>query len=149
MFVDLNPDTEKIIYSHFTCATGNLHLSLTNPSFSSACSTCRLWKHQIGLLRSQGYHHASRPGRVWDGLMWELVDGTIEVFCGSGISQMVVFELPCIQNKDIDTGYTFGQVVWLEKVKFLANGIRKINVWTPSTLCINLSWWARCVGPLP
>merc|ERR1712152_69567 len=32
MFVDLNPDTEKIIYSHFTCATGNLHLSLTNPS---------------------------------------------------------------------------------------------------------------------
>lgn len=21
MFVDLNPDTEKIIYSHFTCAT--------------------------------------------------------------------------------------------------------------------------------
>lgn len=23
MFVDLNPDSEKIIYSHFTCATGN------------------------------------------------------------------------------------------------------------------------------
>ena len=23
MFVDLNPDTEKIIYSHFTCATGS------------------------------------------------------------------------------------------------------------------------------
>ena len=23
MFVDLNPDTEKIIYSHFTCATGD------------------------------------------------------------------------------------------------------------------------------
>lgn len=22
MFVDLNPDSEKIIYSHFTCATG-------------------------------------------------------------------------------------------------------------------------------
>ena len=22
MFVDLNPDTDKIIYSHFTCATG-------------------------------------------------------------------------------------------------------------------------------
>ena len=22
MFVDLNPDPEKIIYSHFTCATG-------------------------------------------------------------------------------------------------------------------------------
>ena len=22
MFVDLNPDAEKIIYSHFTCATG-------------------------------------------------------------------------------------------------------------------------------
>jgi hypothetical protein len=25
MFVDLNPDTEKIIYSHFTCATGLLY----------------------------------------------------------------------------------------------------------------------------
>lgn len=24
MFVDLNPDNEKIIYSHFTCATGRL-----------------------------------------------------------------------------------------------------------------------------
>lgn len=24
MFVDLNPDSEKIIYSHFTCATGIL-----------------------------------------------------------------------------------------------------------------------------
>lgn len=24
MFVDLNPDSEKIIYSHFTCATGML-----------------------------------------------------------------------------------------------------------------------------
>ena len=47
--------------------------------------------------------------------MWELVDGTIEVFRGSGITQIVVFELPYIQNKDIDTGYTFGQVVWLEK----------------------------------
>jgi len=22
MFVDLNPDSDKIIYSHFTCATG-------------------------------------------------------------------------------------------------------------------------------
>ena len=27
MFVDLNPDTEKIIYSHFTCATGNQYMS--------------------------------------------------------------------------------------------------------------------------
>lgn len=26
MFVDLNPDSEKIIYSHFTCATGKLLL---------------------------------------------------------------------------------------------------------------------------
>lgn len=24
MFVELNPDPDKIIYSHFTCATGNL-----------------------------------------------------------------------------------------------------------------------------
>lgn len=28
MFVDLNPDSEKIIYSHFTCATGKLFLLL-------------------------------------------------------------------------------------------------------------------------
>lgn len=28
MFVDLNPDTEKIIYSHFTCATGERNLIL-------------------------------------------------------------------------------------------------------------------------
>lgn len=27
MFVDLNPDSEKIIYSHFTCATGNVALT--------------------------------------------------------------------------------------------------------------------------
>ena len=26
MFVDLNPDADKIIYSHFTCATGWLML---------------------------------------------------------------------------------------------------------------------------
>lgn len=26
MFVDLNPDSEKIIYSHFTCATGNFFM---------------------------------------------------------------------------------------------------------------------------
>lgn len=26
MFVDLNPDSEKIIYSHFTCATGKYTL---------------------------------------------------------------------------------------------------------------------------
>lgn len=25
MFVDLNPDPDKIIYSHFTCATGKLN----------------------------------------------------------------------------------------------------------------------------
>jgi hypothetical protein len=24
MYVDLNPDNDKIIYSHFTCATGKL-----------------------------------------------------------------------------------------------------------------------------
>ena len=26
MFVDLNPDPDKIIYSHFTCATGKLNV---------------------------------------------------------------------------------------------------------------------------
>lgn len=27
MFVDLNPDSEKIIYSHFTCATGKTEIN--------------------------------------------------------------------------------------------------------------------------
>ena len=40
MFVDLNPDSDKIIYSHFTCATGSdaltprfifIHLIARNP----------------------------------------------------------------------------------------------------------------------
>lgn len=31
MFVDLNPDSEKIIYSHFTCATGECALLLFLP----------------------------------------------------------------------------------------------------------------------
>ena len=31
MFVDLNPDPDKIIYSHFTCATGKIScLSYSN-----------------------------------------------------------------------------------------------------------------------
>lgn len=30
MFVDLNPDSEKIIYSHFTCATGKFFQKITN-----------------------------------------------------------------------------------------------------------------------
>lgn len=41
MFVDLNPDSEKIIYSHFTCATGifssNNFLILL--AFSVLCET--------------------------------------------------------------------------------------------------------------
>lgn len=36
MFVDLNPDSEKIIYSHFTCATGNL---LSYPSVKMVLSS--------------------------------------------------------------------------------------------------------------
>ena len=30
MFVDLNPDTEKIIYSHFTCATGGRPVAMAS-----------------------------------------------------------------------------------------------------------------------
>lgn len=30
MFVDLNPDSEKIIYSHFTCATGKFYRKIIN-----------------------------------------------------------------------------------------------------------------------
>ncbi len=30
MYVDLNPDNDKIIYSHFTCATGNYKTFLLN-----------------------------------------------------------------------------------------------------------------------
>ncbi|XP_074096603.1 G protein alpha q subunit isoform X2 [Cotesia typhae] len=33
MFVDLNPDSEKIIYSHFTCATGRLFAKSNNHFF--------------------------------------------------------------------------------------------------------------------
>ena len=42
MFVDLNPDTEKIIYSHFTCATGQSSLAPLFPSllFSRLLSLC-------------------------------------------------------------------------------------------------------------
>jgi guanine nucleotide-binding protein G(q) subunit alpha len=49
MFVDLNPDTEKIIYSHFTCATGMtsssnhfrlLSVSLFFPPESLCSNTC-------------------------------------------------------------------------------------------------------------
>lgn len=40
MFVDLNPDSEKIIYSHFTCATGILMLFVI---FFNACMN---WTHE-------------------------------------------------------------------------------------------------------
>ncbi|XP_058791375.1 guanine nucleotide-binding protein G(q) subunit alpha isoform X2 [Phymastichus coffea] len=39
MFVDLNPDSEKIIYSHFTCATGKSVMSRCAPAFLSALIT--------------------------------------------------------------------------------------------------------------
>lgn len=35
MFVELNPDTEKIIYSHFTCATGMLFTHLSACDYKS------------------------------------------------------------------------------------------------------------------
>lgn len=38
MFVDLNPDSEKIIYSHFTCATGNLFINII--------LNCKRWEVQ-------------------------------------------------------------------------------------------------------
>ena len=62
MFVDLNPDTEKIIYSHFTCATGNELI------YFLSVYTCRYGKHKVGVLRREGYHHADGAERVWDGL---------------------------------------------------------------------------------
>jgi len=31
MFIELNPDPDKIIYSHFTCATGRRHLPVSFP----------------------------------------------------------------------------------------------------------------------
>lgn len=48
MFVDLNPDSEKIIYSHFTCATGNFFANSTLIHLSGACSSLtlnRLFNH--------------------------------------------------------------------------------------------------------
>lgn len=38
MFVDLNPDSEKIIYSHFTCATGNNRFITPSFYFLVSCS---------------------------------------------------------------------------------------------------------------
>lgn len=35
MFVDLNPDSEKIIYSHFTCATGKRLVNGSAPPLPS------------------------------------------------------------------------------------------------------------------
>lgn len=35
MFVDLNPDSEKIIYSHFTCATGKNYSCISTRIFAS------------------------------------------------------------------------------------------------------------------
>ena len=80
MFVDLNPDTEKIIYSHFTCATGNYVFAILMSSFFSlSLSTLsksnpipgtanRYREHQARVLRRQGYHYAGRSQGVWHGL---------------------------------------------------------------------------------
>ena len=41
MFVDLNPDPEKIIYSHFTCATGAR-------AYTHAFGECSVYLHVWG-----------------------------------------------------------------------------------------------------
>ena len=76
MFVDLNPDTEKIIYSHFTCATGNdlmTHILIFFSFFSpkrhqNSVKLGRHGKHQARVLRSKGHNYASCSERVWNGL---------------------------------------------------------------------------------
>lgn len=40
MFVDLNPDSEKIIYSHFTCATGIIFFFYIYSNFYNLKQLC-------------------------------------------------------------------------------------------------------------
>ncbi len=75
MFVDLNPDTDKIIYSHFTCATGkkkpNRVFSVSLPAHPHPLPSSRARRHrehQVGVLRGEGHHHADGSQRVRDGL---------------------------------------------------------------------------------
>ena len=46
MFVDLNPDPDKIIYSHFTCATGTSYCPFShfhNPTFTKVFLSYRMF----------------------------------------------------------------------------------------------------------
>jgi hypothetical protein len=52
MFVDLNPDSEKIIYSHFTCATG---LIFTLSNFIDAFNLFLFLFHSILMVYSLYY----------------------------------------------------------------------------------------------
>ena len=57
MFVDLNPDTEKIIYSHFTCATGKLFSKLVFVDFLTFCFLFRPFSACILNLQSNWNLH--------------------------------------------------------------------------------------------
>ena len=88
MFVDLNPDSEKIIYSHFTCATGRVYEYVTLLSFIVYIYYCRMLLClciicicQTGLLLYE---------RVNDGSKQFVV---VRIFYGS-LTQAAV---PCVQ----------------------------------------------------
>lgn len=98
MFVELNPDSEKIIYSHFTCATGTvrffIHLEhaflvafflsvallvliiiVLSLSLLHACEQflwgifgCRYGEHKARVLCGQRYYNANSSERVQLGL---------------------------------------------------------------------------------
>jgi len=57
MFVDLNPDSDKIIYSHFTCATGSHKIFVIFKSnilvfLGTLRRSCLLYQSAVGLKRN-------------------------------------------------------------------------------------------------
>ena len=66
MFVDLNPDADKIIYSHFTCATGAL---LVERNRILTISHYRHGEHPLRICRRQGYHTTAQSQRVQPGVV--------------------------------------------------------------------------------
>lgn len=95
MFVELNPDTEKIIYSHFTCATGifNYYICLYASACFSLCTfdcqklnklnfflhactwngtvgdgTYRHWEYKACVLCCKGHYYANSFERVQSGI---------------------------------------------------------------------------------
>ncbi|KAJ8918962.1 hypothetical protein NQ315_016864 [Exocentrus adspersus] len=61
MFVDLNPDSEKIIYSHFTCATEYV--------VTSFFKQVKYGEYKVCICGSEGYNIAVESARIQPGLV--------------------------------------------------------------------------------